>query len=61
MDAGTWRGVFTILMLLLFVGICFWTFSAKRTKDFEEASQLPLEDDDKPTVGRAPDPGSEDR
>jgi len=54
MDAGTWRGVFTILMLLLFVAICFWTFSAKRTKDFEEASQLPLEDDDKPTVGRAP-------
>ena len=46
MDAGTWRGVFTALMLLLFVAICFWTFSKRRNRDFDEASRLPLDEDD---------------
>jgi cytochrome c oxidase cbb3-type subunit 4 len=45
MDAGTWRGVFTALMLLLFVGVCFWAFSSRRNEDFDEAAQLPLEPD----------------
>jgi cytochrome c oxidase cbb3-type subunit 4 len=45
MDAGTWRGVFTALMLLLFLGVCFWAFSSRRNKDFDEAAQLPLEPD----------------
>jgi len=46
MDAGTWRGVFTVLMLLLFVAVCIWAFSGRRNADFEEASRLPLDDDD---------------
>ncbi|MBT8445904.1 MAG: cbb3-type cytochrome c oxidase subunit 3 [Gammaproteobacteria bacterium] len=45
MDAGTWRGVFTALMLLLFIGVCFWAYSSRRKKDFDEAAQLPLEPD----------------
>lgn len=45
MDAGTWRGVFTALMLLLFVGVCLWAYSSRRKKDFDEAAQLPLEPD----------------
>ena len=45
MDAGTWRGLFTLLMFFAFVGICFWAWSSKRKKDFEEAANLPLEDD----------------
>jgi cytochrome c oxidase cbb3-type subunit 4 len=47
MDAGTWRGVFTAIMLLLFIAICFWTFSSKRDKDFAEAARLPLDEDAK--------------
>ena len=46
MDAGTLRGVFTAVMLLLFVGISVWAYSRGRRKDFEEASRLPLETDD---------------
>ncbi len=46
MDAGTWRGIFTAIMLLLFIAICFWTFSSKRDKDFAEAARLPLEGDE---------------
>ena len=45
MDAGTWRGVFTVVMLLMFVGICLWAWSSRRKDDFAEAAQLPLEDD----------------
>ena len=32
-------------MLLLFIAICFWTFSSKRDKDFAEAARLPLDED----------------
>jgi len=32
-------------MLILFVGIVAWAWSARRRKDFEEAARLPLEDD----------------
>ena len=45
MDAGDWRGVFTIVMLLLFVGICIWAFSGRRKRDFDEAARLPLDDE----------------
>ena len=45
MDTGTWRGVFTALMLLLFVAICFWAFSSKRKAEFDAASRLPLDED----------------
>lgn len=45
MDAGTWRGVFTAVMLLLFVGICIWAYSRRRRDEFDAASRLPLDQD----------------
>lgn len=45
MDAGTWRGIFTVVMLLLFVAICAWAWSARQRETFDEAARLPLEDD----------------
>ena len=51
MDAGTWRGVFTALMLLLFIGVCFWAYSGRRKQDFDEAAQLPLEPDSETVHG----------
>jgi cytochrome c oxidase cbb3-type subunit 4 len=45
MDAGDWRGIFTIVMFLMFIGICIWAYSRKRKQDFDEAAQLPLHDD----------------
>ena len=29
MDAGLLRGIFTVMMVILFVGICFWAWSSK--------------------------------
>lgn len=45
MDAGIWRALFTLLMFLSFIGICLWAWSSRRKGDFEEAANLPLEDD----------------
>ena len=60
MDPGTWRGIFTAVMLLLFVAICIWTFSRKRDRDFEEAARLPLETDEE-SIQRTRDSGNEQR
>lgn len=46
MDINTLRGFHTILILIIFVGICLWAYSAHRKKDNEDASQLPFEDDE---------------
>jgi cytochrome c oxidase cbb3-type subunit 4 len=54
MDAGTWRGLFTLLMLLAFIGVCIWAWSRRRTPDFNEAASLPLGDDSAP-----PGPGTD--
>jgi len=45
MDAGEWRGVFTVVMLVMFIGIFVWAWSSRRKTDFEEAAQLPLDED----------------
>ena len=49
MDAGDWRGIFTIIMFVLLIGICLWAWSSRRKADFDEAAQLPL-NDELPTV-----------
>ncbi|EKE76802.1 CcoQ/FixQ family Cbb3-type cytochrome c oxidase assembly chaperone [Gallaecimonas xiamenensis] len=48
MDYGTFRGVITLVILLLFVGIAVWAWSARRQKDFEEAANLVFSDEDTP-------------
>ena len=53
MDAGLLRGIFTALMLVLFIGICFWAYSGKRKHVFDAAARLPLESDNEPPPGPA--------
>ncbi|MGV6827352.1 MAG: cbb3-type cytochrome oxidase subunit 3 [bacterium] len=45
MDQSVIQSVWTVVVLVLFVGIVIWAMSPKRRKDFDEASRLPLEDD----------------
>lgn len=45
MDAGLMRGIFTVVMLVLFLGVCFWAWGSKRKKCFDEAARMPLESD----------------
>ncbi len=53
MDIGTLRGVLTAILLVLFLGIVFWAWSRKRGSEFEQAAQLPLDDDDQPRAAAA--------
>jgi cytochrome c oxidase cbb3-type subunit 4 len=39
------RSVVTVICLLTFLGIVFWTFSAGRSAAFSEAEQLPFADE----------------
>ena len=43
------QGIWTIIVMVVFLGIVFWAWSGKRKKDFEDASNIPFneEDDDK--------------
>ena len=55
MDAGTLRGLFTLIMLLLFLAICFWAWSGRRSNAFDAASRMPLEPDELEAIDRAGD------
>lgn len=46
MDINTWRGIATILVMLAFLGVCWWAFSPKRKQGFRDAAQLPFADEE---------------
>ena len=48
MDIGTFRGLLTALLLILFLGIWARSWSRKRSVEFDRAAELPLEDDTRP-------------
>ena len=45
MDINTVRGLSTILVMIVFLGICLWAYSGSKKKDFDDAANLPFEDD----------------
>ena len=47
MRAGDLHVVWTLLLMLAFIGIVWWAWSSRRRKDFEEAANLPLEEDER--------------
>lgn len=49
MRDGTWHLVWTLLLMVAFIGIVVWAWNSRRHKDFDEAAKLPLEED-----GRGP-------
>jgi cytochrome c oxidase cbb3-type subunit 4 len=48
MDIGTFRGLVTAVLMVLFVALVIWAYSRARHADFTAAAALPLEDDDAP-------------
>ena len=46
MDINTLRGLSTILVMIVFAGICLWAYSGSKKEDFEDAANLPFQDDD---------------
>jgi cytochrome c oxidase cbb3-type subunit IV len=45
MDINTLRSITTLVSLVVFLGIVWWAWSKRRTSDFEEAANLPFEQD----------------
>ncbi len=52
MSAGLLHGLWTALLLVVFLAIVVWAFRGRRRRDFEEAARLPLEDDAPPREER---------
>ena len=48
MDISLMQSVWTLVVLVLFVGIVIWAWSSKRKKDFDEAANIPFNEDDMP-------------
>jgi cytochrome c oxidase cbb3-type subunit 4 len=40
------QSVWTVVVMVLFLGIVAWAYSSKRKAEFDDAARLPLEDDD---------------
>lgn len=45
MDINFLHGLGTVFAMIAFVSICIWAYSGKRKKDFDEAAQLPFDDE----------------
>ena len=45
MDVTTLRIIATVVSFVTFMGIMVWAFSSRNAKRFEEAAQLPFEQD----------------
>ena len=46
MDINDLRGLSTLFLMISFIGLCFWAYSSKRKKTFDEAAHLPFADDE---------------
>ena len=46
MDINDLRGLSTAMLMITFLGMCFWVYSSKRKKSFDEAANLPFADEE---------------
>ena len=46
MDINDLRGLSTAFLMVTFIGLCFWAYSKKRKKAFDEAANLPFADEE---------------
>ena len=45
MSMELFHSIWTVVVMVIFVGIVIWAYSGKRKERFDEAARLPLEDD----------------
>ena len=43
-------GILTSILLVTFIGLWVWAWSRRRSDDFNEAANLPLEEDSRPAT-----------
>lgn len=54
MNIALFHSVWTVLLLILFVGIVLWAYSSRRRQHFDAAARLPLEDEDSLSLPLSP-------
>lgn len=45
MNYGLWHSIATVMAMIAFAGICWWTFTPGNRQRFEDDAQLPLDTD----------------
>jgi len=45
MTISLFHSLWTVGVLVIFIGIIIWAYSKRRLTDFDEAARIPLEDD----------------
>ncbi len=45
MDVNSLRSIVTVATFVVFIGIVLWAWSKRRSADFEQAANLPFEQD----------------
>lgn len=48
MDIGTLNAIWTVVVLILGIGITWWAYAPSHKAKFDAAAYIPLEDDDRP-------------
>ncbi len=46
MDINDLRGLSTLALMIGFIGMCFWAYSSKRKKAFDDAANMPFADEE---------------
>lgn len=54
MDFSTIHSVFTVIVLVIFVGIVLWVYDSRSKARFDAAARIPLDDDDAPLSNATP-------
>lgn len=52
MDYGTFRGLYTLLLMVIMIGIIVWAYSKRRKASFDEAANLVFADDEQPSADK---------
>ncbi|MBT2373366.1 cbb3-type cytochrome oxidase subunit 3 [Pseudomonas fluorescens] len=55
-DAGTLRGLGTLIVAIAFIGLSLWVFNSRRNAEFEQARLLPFADEPMPTTDAQEEP-----
>jgi cytochrome c oxidase cbb3-type subunit 4 len=50
-DAGTMRGLFTVVVMVAFIALVIWAYSRRRKAHFDEMAHMPLEEDRRTNKG----------
>ncbi len=55
MTLSTIQSIWTVVVMVIFFSIVLWAYSGRRQSDFDEAEQIPLEDEVSRQTGNHPE------